>query len=83
MFEDHAPIEPWKNKKDYHNSTDLTDKAISYVTGHVSLAPDRPFMVLFAPGAMHSPHQAPPEYIAKYRGKFDMGWDRAREMILE
>lgn len=83
MFQDHAPIEPWKGKKDYHNSTDLTDKAIEYITGHVSVAPDRPFMVLFAPGAMHSPHQAPPEYIAKYRGKFDMGWDRAREIILE
>lgn len=83
MFQDHAPIEPWKGKKDYHNSTDLTDKAIEHITGHVSVAPDRPFMVLFAPGAMHSPHQAPPEYIAKYRGKFDMGWDRAREMILE
>jgi arylsulfatase len=83
MFQDHAPIEPWKGKKDYHNSTDLADKAIEYITGHVSIAPERPFMVLFAPGAMHSPHQAPPEYIAKYRGKFDMGWDRAREMILE
>jgi arylsulfatase len=82
MFQDHAPIEPWKGKKDYHNSTDLADKAIEYVTGHVSVAPDRPFMILFAPGAMHSPHQAPPEYIAKYRGRFDMGWDRAREMIL-
>jgi arylsulfatase A-like enzyme len=83
MFQDHAPIEPWKDKKDYHNSTDLADKAIEYITGHVSVAPERPFMVLFAPGAMHSPHQAPPEYIAKYRGKFDMGWDRARELILE
>jgi arylsulfatase len=83
MFADHAPIEPWKDRKDYHNSTDLADKAIEYITGHVSLAPDRPFMVLFAPGAMHSPHQAPPEYIAKYRGKFDLGWDRARELILE
>ncbi|MEJ2206677.1 MAG: sulfatase-like hydrolase/transferase [Gemmatimonadota bacterium] len=83
MFQDHAPIEPWKGQKDYHNSTDLADKAIEYITGHVSLAPDRPFMVFFAPGAMHSPHQAPPEYIAKYRGQFDMGWDRAREMILE
>jgi len=83
MFEDHAPVEPWKERKDYHNSTDLADKAISYITGHVSLAPDRPFMVFLAPGAMHSPHQAPPEYIAKYRGKFDMGWDKARELILE
>lgn len=83
MFQDHAPIEPWKGKKNYHNSTDLADKAIEYITGQVSVAPERPFLILFAPGAMHSPHQAPPEYIAKYKGKFDMGWDRAREMILE
>jgi arylsulfatase len=83
MYQDHAPIEPWKNRKDYHNSTDLADKAIEYITGHVSVAAERPFMVLFAPGAMHSPHQAPPDYIAKYRGKFDMGWDRAREVVLE
>jgi arylsulfatase A-like enzyme len=83
MFQDHAPVEPWKDRKDYHNSTDLADKAIAYITGHESVAPERPFMVLFAPGAMHSPHQAPPGYIEKYRGKFNMGWDRAREMILE
>jgi arylsulfatase A-like enzyme len=83
MFQDHAPIEPWKGKKDYHNSTDLADKAIEYITDPEPVAPERPFMILFAPGTMHSPHQAPPEYIAKYRGKFDMGWDRSRELILE
>jgi arylsulfatase len=50
----------------------------------MSTAPkDRPFMVFFAPGAMHSPHQAPKEYIRKYKGKFDMGWDEARNLILE
>lgn len=81
MWQDHAPIQPWKDKKDYHNSTDLVDKAIEYITGHVSLAPERPFMVFFAPGAMHSPHQAPKEYIEKYKGKFDMGWDKARTQI--
>jgi arylsulfatase A-like enzyme len=83
MFSDHAPVEPWKYKKDYHNSTDLVDKAIDYITGHVSLAHDRRFMVFLAFGGMHSPHQAPREYLDKYKGKFDMGWDKAREMILE
>lgn len=83
LFADHEPIEPWKDKKNYHNSTDLVDKAIENVTGHVSLAPDRPFMVFLAFGGIHSPHQAPPEYLAKYRDKFDMGWDKAREIILE
>jgi len=83
MWSDHTPVEPWKDKKNYHNSTDLADKAIQFITGHKSLAPDRPFMVFFAPGGMHSPHQAPQEYLDKYKGKFDMGWDEAREMILE
>ncbi|AFU99858.1 arylsulfatase [Simiduia agarivorans] len=84
MFEDHAPIEPWKHAgDDYHNSEDLADKAIKYITGHVSTAPKRPFMVFLAPGGMHSPHQAPEAYLKKYRGKFDMGWDKAREMILQ
>ena len=79
MFEDHAAGRAWKDKgKDYHNSTDLADKAIEYITGHMSTAPkDRPFMVFLAPGGMHSPHQAPKEYIRKYKGKFDMGWDVA------
>jgi len=82
MYQDHAPIEPWKGKEDYHLSTDMADKAIEYMTGHVSTAPEQPFMVFWAPGGMHSPHQAPQEYLDKYKGKFDMGWDKAREMIL-
>jgi len=81
MWQDHSPIQPWIGKKDYHNSTDLVDKGISYITGHVSIAPNRPFMVFLAPGAMHSPHQAPQKYIAKYKGKFDKGWDVARDEI--
>jgi arylsulfatase A-like enzyme len=83
MWQDHSPIQPWVGKKEYHNSTDLVDKAITYITGHVSISPDRPFMVFLAPGAMHSPHQAPKEYIQKYKGKFDMGWDSAREKIFK
>ncbi len=82
MFQDHSPVENWRDNPDYHMSTDLADKAIAYMTGHKSTAPDQPFMVFWAPGAMHSPHQAPPEYIKKYKGKFDMGWDKAREDIL-
>ena len=83
LYADHQPIEPWKEKEDYHLSTDLSDQAIHYITGHESLAPDRPWMVFIGYGGMHSPHQAPPEYIEKYRGRFDMGWDAAREIILE
>ncbi len=83
MYDGHTPVEPWKSAgDDYHNSTDLADKAIEYITGHVSTAPDKPFMIFFAPIGMHSPHQAPQKYIDKYKGKFDMGWEKAREQIL-
>lgn len=81
MYEGHTPIEPARGNPDYHLSTDLADKAIRYLTGHKSIDPDRPFFMFWAPGAMHAPHHAPEEFIEKYRGKFDMGWDKAREMI--
>jgi len=57
------------------------DEAIRNITCHISTAPDKPFMMFWAPVAMHSPHQAPQDYIDKYKGKFDMGWDKAREII--
>jgi len=79
MWNDHSP-EPYR--KTYHLDMDLADRAIEWITGHKSLKPDDPFMMLWASGSMHSPHHAPPEYIEKYRGRFDMGWDRAREEII-
>jgi len=79
MWNDHTPEE---YKETYHLDKDLADRAISWITGHKSIKPDLPFMMLWASGSMHSPHQAPAEYRAKYRGRFDMGWDKAREMIL-
>ena len=80
MWNDHTP-EPYK--KTYHLDKDLADRAIDWITGHKSIKPDIPFMMLWASGSMHSPHHAPSEYLIKYRGKFDMGWDKAREIILE
>jgi len=80
MWNDHTP-EPYR--KTYHLDQDLANRAIDWITGHKSIKPDLPFMMLWASGSMHSPHQAPAEYLEKYRGKFDMGWDKAREMILE
>jgi arylsulfatase len=75
MWNDHTPEE---YRKTYHLDKDLADRAIDWITGHKSIKPDLPFMMLWASGSMHSPHQAPPEFRAKYRGKFDMGWDRSR-----
>jgi arylsulfatase len=79
MWNDQTPEEYHKT---YHLDQDLADRAIGWITGHKSIKPDLPFMMLWASGSMHSPHHAPAEYRAKYRGRFDMGWDKAREMIL-
>jgi arylsulfatase len=66
-----------------HLDQDLADRAIEWITGHKSIKPDLPFMMLWASGSMHSPHHAPDSIIDKYAGKFDQGWDVAREEILE
>lgn len=78
MWNDHTP-EPYR--KSVHLDQDLADRAIHWITGHKSIKPDLPFMMLWASGSMHSPHHAPADYMEKYRGKFDMGWDKARETI--
>jgi arylsulfatase len=80
MWNDHTP-EPYR--KSVHLDQDLADRAIEWITGHKSIKPNLPFMMLWASGSMHSPHHAPDSHIDKYKGKFDMGWDKAREMILE
>lgn len=67
----------------YHFMTDMTNQAISWVRYQKALTPDKPFFIYFAPGATHAPHHAPKEWIAKYKGKFDQGWDRLREETLE
>ena len=79
MWNDHTP-EPYR--KTEHLDIDLANRAIEWITGHKSLRPDNPFMMLWASGSMHSPHHAPREYIEKYKGRFDMGWDVARDQIL-
>ncbi len=67
------------NDPNYHFTTDMTNQAINWVSAQQSLTPDKPFYVYFAPGATHAPHHAPKEYIAKYKGKFDQGWDKLRQ----
>ncbi len=79
MWDDHHP-EPYRKAE--HLDADLADRAIQWITGHKSLDSELPFMMLWASGSMHSPHHAPVEYIEKYKGKFDMGWDAAREQII-
>ncbi len=59
--------------------TDMTDQAINWMKFQKSMTPDKPFLMYFAPGATHAPHHVPKEWIAKYKGRFDAGWDKIRE----
>jgi len=81
VYHNLAPVELPKDPK-YHFMNDMTNKAIAWVQYQKSLTPDRPFFMYFAPGATHAPHHVPKEWIAKYKGKFDKGWDVFREETL-
>jgi arylsulfatase len=66
----------------YHFMTDMTEKARAWVKYQKALTPDKPSFIYFAPGATHAPHHVPKEWIAKWKGKFDQGWDKLREETL-
>ena len=67
----------------YHFTVDMTNQAINWVKAQQSLTPEKPFYMYFATGATHAPHHAPKEWIEKYKGKFDQGWDKLREESFE
>ena len=69
--------------KYYHLSEDLADDAIDWLKQHKALAPDKPFFMYWASGAVHGPHQVPKEWADKYKGKFDDGWDKYRERVYQ
>ena len=71
-----------KEGDDYHFTTDMTDEAVAWVKFQQAMTPDKPFFIYYAPGATHAPHHAPKEWIEKYKGKFDSGWDQLREETL-
>jgi arylsulfatase A-like enzyme len=80
LYDGTTPIQAEKTAEEgYHLTEDLADKAIGYIRQQKSIAPDKPFFIYFAPGAAHAPHHAPKDWIAKYKGKFDEGWDKLRE----
>lgn len=67
----------------YHFSVDITNKAMAWVRATRSLTPDRPLFIYYAAGGAHPPHPPPKEWLDKYKGQFDQGWDKLREEILE
>ena len=80
LTEDNHHIDPPGHPQDgYHLSADLVDQSMGWIRDLKSVRPDRPFFLHLAFGATHAPHQSPREYVEKYRGRFDDGWDVARE----
>lgn len=82
LVENKKRMEPPATNEDgspYHFTTDITDHAIRMIRSSKAVAPQRPFCVYFATGATHAPHQVPEEWIKKFEGKFDGGWDAYRE----
>ena len=61
----------------------MADKALAWLRRHQSFAPDKPFLMYWAPGAAHGPHHIFKEWADKYKGKFDDGWDAYRERVFD
>jgi arylsulfatase A-like enzyme len=83
LFENTAPIEMPHDNPKWHLSEALAEKAVGWIGQQKATAPEKPFFMYFAPGAGHAPHHVHREWADKYRGKFDHGWDRQREITFE
>jgi len=81
-YDNHRVDPPRSPEEGYHLTEDLADRAIEWIGEQQAVTPSKPFFMLFAPGATHSPHHAPKEWIEKYRGRFDDGWDVVRAETL-
>jgi len=79
LYRDTTPVEAWGTpKQGYHLTTDLADDAIRWIQTHESVAPQKPYFLYFATGATHAPHHVPKQWIDKYHGRFEEGWDQLR-----
>ena len=79
IFENIKPIEPPHDQKDYFFDKDMADHTIDRIRLLHAVAPQKPWLTYYAPGTAHAPHHAPKEWIAKFKGQFDQGWDKQRE----
>jgi arylsulfatase len=83
VYDQTTPIEPHLGRDDYHLTEDLADQAITWIQRQQASAPHRPFFCYFAPAAVHAPHHVAPDWIERFEGTFDQGWDRLRTEIYE
>jgi arylsulfatase len=81
LVENTIRLGPQHEREGYHLTEDVTDKAVDWIRTQETLAPDRPWLVYWAPGAAHGPHHIFPEWADRYAGRFDQGWDAMREEI--
>ena len=79
VHDNHFVEAPGSYDDGYHLTEDLADHAIEFITDLRAVDPEKPFFLYFCTGACHSPHHAPPEWVERYRGRFDQGWDVWRE----
>jgi arylsulfatase A-like enzyme len=82
VYDNHPVSQPRTPQEGYHLTEDLTDKAIEFIQDAKAIAPEKPFFLYYAPGACHAPHHAPKEWIDKFKGRFDMGYEAIREQTL-
>jgi arylsulfatase A-like enzyme len=82
LFENNKPVLPPVGDPNYILIHDMADRAINWIRTQHAIAPDKPFLMYFAPGNGHAPHHASKDWIAKFKGKFDQGWDKQREITL-
>lgn len=82
VYDGNRPVEPYIGNPDYNFDYDMADQAIKWIRNQKVVAPDKPFFCYYSPGATHAPHHPKKEWIAKYKGKFDQGWDKVREETL-
>jgi arylsulfatase A-like enzyme len=82
VYDNHPVDAPATPADGYHFSVDITDKAIEFIKDSKVIAPEKPFFLYYAPGAAHAPHHAPKDWIEKYKGRFDMGYEAMRVQTL-
>ena len=82
VYDNHPVDQPRQPEEGYHFTDDITDKALEFIKDAKAIAPEKPFFLYYAPGACHAPHHAPKDWIDKFKGRFDMGYEAMREQTL-
>lgn len=83
LFRNTSPIYPYVGKPNWNLTTAMSDEAIYWLKQLKGIAPEKPFFLYYVPGGTHAPHHPTPEWIAKFKGKFDGGWNKYREETFE